>query len=62
MNIDFYIPRAERRFDNWGYFEYAKEKYYTYFKFFLNSYTSYHFNWNVLLCKAKLFTVKVAAF
>ena len=34
MNIDFYIPRAERRFDNWGYFEYAKEKYYTYFKFF----------------------------
>ena len=23
MNIDFYIPRAERRFDNWEYFEYA---------------------------------------
>ena len=26
MNIDFYIPRAERRFDNWEYFEYAKKK------------------------------------
>ena len=53
MNIDFYIPRAERRFDNWEYFEYAKKKSFLSLLKFLHK---------LLLCKANLFTVKVAAF